>query len=66
MTMEFSLYERVKIKRNGVVGQIIDITEGEDGAVFVVESETKGKRDDADYPSEWPIYDCKPDEIAKM
>lgn len=66
MTMMFELYEHVKIKRNGIVGQIIDITEGENGAIYTVESDTKGKRSDADYPSEWPMYDCKSDEIVKM
>lgn len=64
--MAFELYDHVKIKRNGVVGQIIDITEGKNGAVYTVESDTKGKRDDADYPSEWSMYDCKADEIAKL
>lgn len=64
--MTFELYDHVKIKRNGVAGQIIDIVDGKDGTVYTVESDTKGKRDDADYPSEWPMYDCKSDEITKM
>ena len=63
--MNFGLYEHVRIKRNGIVGQIIDITKGENGTVYTVESATKGKRADADYPSEWPMYDCKSDEIVK-
>lgn len=61
----FDLYDHVKIKKNGVTGQIIDITKGANGTVYTVESDTKGKRADADYPSEWPLYDCKSDEITK-
>lgn len=64
--MAFELYERVKIKKNDVVGQIIDITKRENGTVYTVESETKGNRADADYPGEWPLYDCKSTEIDKV
>lgn len=66
MTMNFELYERVKIKKNGVTGQIVDISERESGTVHIVESDTKGKRSDADYPTIWPLYDCKPDEMIKL
>ena len=62
----FELYDRVRIKRNGVVGQIIDVTNAGTETVFTVESETKGKRPDADYPSEWPLYDCAADEITNV
>ena len=62
----FDLFDHVKIKKNGVKGQIIDITKSANGTVYTVESDTKGKRDDADYPSEWPLYDCKADEITKL
>lgn len=64
--MAFELYDHVKIKKNGVVGHIIDISEGKSGTVYTVESNTKGKRDDADYPSEWPLYDCKRNEIESI
>lgn len=64
--MTFELYDHVKINRNGVIGQIVDISEGKAGTLYTVESDTKGKRDDADYPSEWPMYDCKSDELTKM
>ena len=64
--MAFELYERVKVNRNGVIGQIVDIAELKSGTVYTVESETKGRRDDSDYPSEWPMYNCKADEMTKM
>lgn len=64
--MAFELYEHVRIKKNNVTGQIIDITSGENGTVYTVESDTKGKRADADYPGEWPLYDCKSTEIDKV
>ena len=40
--MSFELYERVKIKKNGVTGQIVDISERESRTVYIVESDTKG------------------------
>lgn len=62
----FDLYDHVKIKKNGVTGQIVDIRKGASGTVYTVESDTKGNRADADYSSEWPLYDCKPDEITEL
>lgn len=62
--MALNLYDRVRIKANGVYGQIIDISNGKNGTYYIVESETKGKRDDA-YPSDWPLYDCTEKEIEK-
>lgn len=62
----FDLYDHVKIKKNGVAGQIIDIRKGTNGTVYTVESDTKGKRADADYPSVWPLYECKSDEITEL
>ena len=62
----FELYERVKVKKNGVTGEIIDIAELENGTIYTVESDTKGERSDSDYPSEWPMYDCKANEIEKV
>lgn len=63
--MTFELYEHVRIKKNGLIGQVIDIADGKTGPVYTVESDTKGRRDDADYPGEWPLYHCKETEIEK-
>ena len=59
------LYDKVKIKGNGIVGQIIDISERKNGRVYVVESDTKGRVDGA-YPSEWPLFDCRENELEKV
>lgn len=64
--MKFKLWEHVKVKKNGVIGEIIDISENIYGKVYIVESDTKGERDDADYPGEWPLYDCQEDEIERI
>lgn len=61
---EFKLYDRVRIKANGIYGQIIDISIRNHVIWYIVESEKKGKRDDA-YPSEWPLYDCTENEMEK-
>lgn len=65
MTMKFEMYEYVRIKKNGIIGQIIDICENKNGKVYTVESSTKGERADADYPGTWPMYDCTQDDIEK-
>ncbi len=64
--MTFKLYDHVRIKKNGLYGQIIDITSGKNGALlYTVESDTKGYRDDSDYPGVWPMYNCIGTEIEK-
>jgi hypothetical protein len=64
--MTFDIYEHVKIKKNGIIGQIVDIINSKSGPEYTVESDTKGERDDADYPGEWPLYFCKENEIEKI
>ncbi len=64
--MKFKLYDNVKIHKNGIIGQIIDIAELNSVTVYTVESNTADKLDDADYPSKWPLYNCKEDEISIM
>ena len=64
--MDFKLWEHVKIKKNGVIGEIIDISHNVYGKVYIVESDTKGEREDSDYPGEWPLYDCTEDDIERI
>ena len=61
----FELYEHVRIKKNDLIGTIIDISESDDEKVFIVESDVKGKRNDG-YGGDYPIYWCKEDEIIKV
>lgn len=61
----FELYERVRIKKNNLIGTIVDISEADDGKTFIVESDVKGKRNDG-YGGDYPLYWCKEDEILKV
>ena len=50
------LFDHVRIKRNGVTGIIVDISNG----VYIVEDDIE--RDPVDstgYYDRWPLYDCK-------
>ena len=64
--MTIELYDRVKIKSNGVVGTVVDVAELASGKLYTVESDTKGIREDAIIPSEWALYHCGKDDIEKL
>lgn len=61
----FELYEHVRIKKNDLIGTIVDISKTDDEKLFIVESDVKGKRDDG-YGGDYPLYWCKEDEIAEV
>ncbi len=55
-----NLYDHVRIKRNGVLGTIVDIHDG----VYVVEDDMEREPvDSTGYPSPWPLYDCTVSEL---
>lgn len=64
--MTFEMFDHVRIKKNGLIGQIVDIINSKSGPEYTVESDVKGERDDADMPSEWPLYFCKQNEIESV
>lgn len=63
--MKFVLYDYVKIRNNGLSGQIIDMTERNGETVYTVECDEKGYCADANYPALYSLYDCKENEIEK-
>lgn len=55
-----NLYDHVKIKRNGVIGTIVDIHDG----IYIIEDDIKREPvDSTRYHSPWPLYDCTPSEL---
>ncbi|MBR4080230.1 MAG: hypothetical protein IKK21_00385 [Clostridia bacterium] len=64
--MMIDLFDRVKIKKNGVIGTVVDVAALESGKLYTVESDTEGKREDALFPSAWPLYHCKEEDIEKL
>ncbi len=61
----FNLYEHVRIKKNNLMGTIVDISECDGEKIFIVESDVKGKRGDG-YGGDYPLYWCKEDEILNV
>ncbi len=61
----FNLYDNVLIKTKNIPGVIVDILHSENGAIYTVESNIKGKRDDG-YGGIWPLFDCKENELQFM
>lgn len=53
------LFDHVRILRNGVTGQIVDVCGAGNSARFVVESDAENVDETADYPCKWSLYDCK-------
>lgn len=53
------LYDKVKIKKTGVVGTVLDIRTVNGETRYTVESDEKGST--GGYPGRWPQYDCLED-----
>lgn len=61
----FEEYEIVKIKKNGLIGTIVEKSTVNGRTVYIVESNTKGKRDDG-YGGIWPLYNCYGEDLIKI
>ena len=60
----FKLYEKVKIKSNGIIGTIVDISIIDKNANYVVESDEKDVSDG--YGGKWKLFDCSEEEIESI
>ena len=61
----FDMNDIVKIKHNGVVGTIVDVSGNGKDRIFAVESNTPGHIDGR-YGDEWPLFFCRENEIQKI
>ena len=61
----FNLFDKVRIKRNGIVGTIIDKTVINGKTEYIVESDTKGEIDGA-YGGIWPEFDCVDEDLVAV
>lgn len=61
----FKLFDTVRIKRNNVIGTIVDIDDTSSDVKYVVESDTKGERSDG-FGGIWPLFDCNEADIEKV
>lgn len=59
-------YERVIIKRTGITGIVIDISETRDGKNYIVESIEKGVPGGYGPNDSWKLFDCEESELEKI
>ena len=65
---QYKEFERVFVKRLGIIGTIVDISPAVDerGPLLLVESEQEGPIEGLDDNSRFPIIDCFADDIEKL
>lgn len=61
----FKEYERVRIKRNGVTGVIVDKSVRDGKVYYVIESDKEGPIDGG-YGDLWPLFDCEEGELQSL
>ena len=61
----FNLFDKVRIKRNGIIGTIIDKTVINGKTEYIVESDTKGEMEGA-YGGIWPEFDCTDEDLTAV
>lgn len=66
--MTFKLFDRVRINKKGVTGDIVDVSTGDNGeTIYTVQSSKRGYVNDPDaYNGDFPIYDCTNDQLTKI
>ena len=59
----FSINDKVRIIKNGLVGTVVDVSE-EDGALrYIVESDTPYS--EGGYGGKWKLFDCLGEELVR-
>lgn len=59
-------YDKVKIRRNGIFGKVVDIHTANGETVFIVESSEKGVPGGYGPADGWKLFDCAEDELEKI
>lgn len=63
----FEEYDRVRIKENGIVGEIVDIYHPANGETkYTVESDEKGVPGGYGPDDSWKLFDCTEDELERI
>ena len=59
-------YGHVRIKKTGITGIVVDITEYTDRTVYVVESDEKGVPGGYGGKNSWKLFWCEEEEIEEI
>ena len=59
-------YDRVIIKKTGVTGIVVDISETRIGRNYIVESDEKGVSDGYGSADSWKLFDCEENELERI
>lgn len=59
-------YDRVIIKKVGVIGIVVDISETHTGKNYIVESNEKGVSGGYGSDDSWKLFDCTEDELERI
>lgn len=67
MSDMFKEYEKVRIKKSGIVGEIIDIYYPQSGErKYTVESDEKGVPGGWGDADSWKLFDCTEDDLERI
>lgn len=62
-----SEYDKVRIKKTGIVGEVIDIYNSSNGEkMFTVESDEKGVDGGWGDNDSWKLFDCTEEDLEKL
>lgn len=60
----FSLYDKVRIKSNDLIGTIVDISVINGKNIYIIESDTPDIQEG--YGGKWKLFDCSLEEIESV
>ena len=61
----FELNDKVLIKSSGIIGTIVDISEINGKAIYVVENNKEGAVTGG-YGKKWTLFDCSAEDITRV
>lgn len=59
-------FEHVKIKKTGITGIVVDISERDGNKKYIIESDEKGVAGGWGEEDSWKLFDCEEDELEKI
>ena len=59
-------YDKVRIRENGIVGEVIDIYTINGNTYYTVESDEKGVPGGYGDANDWKLFDCELDDLEKI